>query len=208
MRRLWCPPLRGQTAPARLEIPRLPRNRLIRAASATDLRVSPHGINRSCLAPPNKGRPWLEGRCMMMGSTVLNRESPMHGFIHHLALALVLFHMTAGCCLHHAHAECLAGCQDSPHWSGCCSEDEDHHPCPAEKPHRHSTECDGGECVFVVPETDSLVKLIGPFHPLVAVFADRSGATPTAMARLLPTWLEPSRSPPLRLHLLNQVLLV
>jgi len=133
--------------------------------------------------------------------------------MHNVAMYLVLTHMLVGCCWHHAHAEHVACCQE--HSDAVFfhrHEDGDHdtgdHDCPHHDSPCHQNGCDEGECVFVVPEVDTTVKLIDGGHPLAIApmepFSGGSAKYPSASPEAPP----PSNPPPLRLHLMNQVLLI
>lgn len=73
-----------------------------------------------------------------------------------LVAAAVLWHSTAGCCAHHAHA-----CSSGPaHLSSHVACEHDHHSSdPASQPCDDSPACHEGLCSFVMPEAPVTVEL-------------------------------------------------
>jgi hypothetical protein len=149
---------------------------------------------------------------MMLESAVLHHESVMHRLTHILACVTVVLHVMGGCCWHHAHAACPGDCRESPQAVACRSCDDhghgDHHACTGEHRHEHDHGCDAAPCVFVVPETGGPLQ-IAPVQPLAALPAVvHVTCPPTHVAA------HPVNSPHfhlsagLRLHLVNQVLLL
>jgi len=149
---------------------------------------------------------------MMLESAILGNETVMHRLTHIVAGVTVVFHMMGGCCLHHAHAACAGECRGAPQAVDCRSCDDhghaDHYACPSERPQPHDHGCDTAPCVFVLPETQGVVR-IAPVEPLGSLPADvdaRCPATQVAFHRA-DSW-HPRLTGALRLHLLNQVLLL
>jgi hypothetical protein len=129
----------------------------------------------------------------------------MREFVSSLTAAVLFIHTVFGCCWHHAH-----GCEhetDAASTQGlpCCDHQHDgdrshdHQPC--------SVHCTGG-CNFVLP---SKVRVAAPQWIALDAFA-MSHVSPWNLA-LLPQvraeWHRPlvAFPPPLRLHLLHQLLL-
>ena len=139
----------------------------------------------------------------MLSSIVLKSTSAMHKWVHSFAMCVVLLHAIGGCCLHHDHAPCLDWSEDGDILSGYTLPDDmelcSSIQCPAE--------CHEGECAFVVvgprrvvkPVTDSIRPAVVGVQPHIVPLVRTTGP-----AREAPP---PDCGPPLRLHLLNQVLL-
>jgi hypothetical protein len=120
---------------------------------------------------------------------------------HYLTLGALLTHLLLGCCWHHAH-------DNAPQ---VASADHDDHPCGShEQPgrrHHDPQQCQQGKCVFVRPSHDQLTctplgscqafALSAPNADLVAVRFPGHSLPPTG-----------AHLGPLRLHLLNQILLI
>lgn len=140
-------------------------------------------------------------------------EAFMHRAVAILALTSVLLHIMGGCCSHHAHAESPACCRESAQVASRypCGAHHEHPPEPCRDEHHqgHRSRCEGGHCVFVVPESGTTVDLpaAGRFETAVAqgssVFPQSSQA---AICEFVArnTGLDPPVPP----HLLNQVLLL
>ncbi len=139
----------------------------------------------------------------------------MHKLVHNLTMFVVLYHLLVGCCCHHAHGV------DTGHWhdaggSRCVSvadeERDSHRDCD-----HHSGEPDSGgqrrgcheeHCVFVVLVTDGATRLVGQSY-----FPTSPGATFTSVVFSSPVQQACRSLPhpcitPLRLHLMNQILLI
>jgi hypothetical protein len=149
---------------------------------------------------------------MMLESATLRNETFMHRLTHILACVTVVLHIMGGCCWHHAHAACPGDCCESPQAVACRSCDDqghgDHHACPGEHPGKDDHGCDTAPCVFVVPETESPVK-IAPAQPLGVLPPDVDTARPAIHVAAHPAQAPQSRlGAGLRLHLVNQVLLL
>jgi hypothetical protein len=139
-------------------------------------------------------------------------ESVMYRLLHTAAMAAVLAHMVFGCCLHHAHAQ-RAGSgmsmadhadrlrdhpADAPHAADCCC---DRHQ---ESPDHEG--CGGRDCFFVKPDdcsSDDLPTASDSGLPPAPIAAN-AGEFPRAVCRQAGNL----RLLPVRLHLVNQVLLV
>ncbi|NUQ61924.1 MAG: hypothetical protein HUU20_05525 [Pirellulales bacterium] len=142
----------------------------------------------------------------------------MYRLLHSIAMVAVLAHMVFGCCLHHAHGSCGTSFGDAsfaaqsagPHGlrspavvehTGCHCHAADclsHENAPEHKG------CDERDCVFIKPDDSSSGDLFAPsidglFPAPLAAHAGQSLRVPCQPVAI------PS---PLRLHLMNQVLLV
>jgi hypothetical protein len=136
-----------------------------------------------------------------------------------IAFGAVLWHMLAGCCGHHAHAECPGDChRQAEAVEDCCDHDhdchakrldnsDDHHPAPL-KPHHHPSDCHDGPCVFVLPEIGQAGNFCEVSPAIVGICPQESSVSgEVSMAR--PADLPPPVSgPPLRLHVLQQIFLI
>jgi hypothetical protein len=129
-----------------------------------------------------------------------------------LAFAAVLFHAVGGCCCHHAHAESLACQTEAAHDchrhadKGTCQENHGEDGRPAE--HRHGDGCGEGPCVFVVPESNGTLVYKPVLSPTAAIIqTDTTSLSSCLLDRFFGSPHARS-SPPLRLHLLNQILLL
>jgi hypothetical protein len=140
----------------------------------------------------------------------------MSGLLSHIAGVVLLLHMLLGCCWHHAHAchhrllpapvspqgdDCDQWAIGGPHHSnGHGSPGDDHHG---------SDHCQGSWCVFTAGERLTAVSLAVLQETAITVAP--TGHMGTAVTAAVPG---PGFSnlagpcPPLRLHLVNQVLLL
>jgi hypothetical protein len=130
-----------------------------------------------------------------------------------ITTATFLLHFALGCCAHHAHAAdeaSLLACtaHDNHDHSGHrhdqpASHDEstDDSQCPSEH-------CDDGHCVFVLCGKTVLVKaiFIAVLPPLDADLTSHTTLCSQTIAKAIAS--AESIAPPLRAHLLNQVLLI
>ena len=127
----------------------------------------------------------------------------MHRVVRSLALVSVLVHMVCGCCSHHAHAQSPDCCRQSAHAPDLClgAEHDEHGPEPCSD--------ERAECVFVVPKSGAAAGL--------SVFATvQPTVTAGSLCRAVFSEADVRRhgprriglGPPVRAHLLNQVLLL
>ena len=139
-----------------------------------------------------------------------------------LAFVAVLFHAAGGCCCHHAHAAFFTSQLSTPDSrqstldaGHCCHGHADtgifegnHCDDGGQDGHRHGDGCNEEPCVFVVPQQNDTVvyKLVLSHTATIAhtdtasgqsFLANRTSDSPPALF-----------SPPLRLHLLNQIMLL
>lgn len=144
----------------------------------------------------------------------------MRRSISHLTTFVLLVHLALGCCMHHTHA-CETACCETPvavaEACPCGGHQHDENDASAEqhsndqdshRPHEHS--CDGAKCVFKQTEshTDVASELDGGDIAFV-VLPNSEGLSASALAfDHLSEFLRGSTGPPLRTHLLNQVLLI
>jgi hypothetical protein len=128
-----------------------------------------------------------------------------------LMSVLLVIHAMLGCCWHHAHA-CVgqeASAQPTAHGSSCCQ----HHDCPQRQeqpaaPCGCKIECQG-VCIYLPTQ-----KVLIDNSPLAVAFefaaVDRTldgSHVPTAISWEVASGAIAS-SPPLRLHLMHQILLI
>jgi hypothetical protein len=140
----------------------------------------------------------------------------MHKLIHNMTMCIVLCHLLAGCCWHHAHAaedefwhhaRGTMAAADAHTVSDEHGECVDHRNDQPDSSGRRRT-CHEGHCVFVVPVIDGTSRLVGQVSLLARPAVTDVVSVPTSCA------LESCRRPlhksgtPLRLHLLNQILLI
>ena len=139
-------------------------------------------------------------------------ETLMHRFLHTLAMAAVLVHMVCGCCWHHAHAAEHQEEEEEAHahrGSACIGHDHavqrgscTHH----DESLPHGDGCEEDACDFVRTDRDTSLEFSLGAH-LPAVPASEAIAAfllnPDAACAALP-----DPSPPDRLHLVHQALLL
>jgi hypothetical protein len=134
----------------------------------------------------------------------------MSRLVQRIAFSSVLVHMTFGCCVHHAHGEAVRHC-DKPDVVSCF-------------PHEHCDSCayrssEQGEsdhhgcgelsCVFVRPERRVGPRLVPP--PTLHALASSTSASFRLSPRHgldIPDLGSVFCCLPVRLHLLNQILLI
>jgi hypothetical protein len=137
----------------------------------------------------------------------------MHGFLSNVTAALLALHTVLGCCWHHAHSlaeeSCMTQSVERPEGHGGHSD----HDCDSTTPvnhdgHQSPHECQGSTCVFVRPthdgsqgSSDLLMDVPLSLSPIAFAstnvrVAEKSFFAPDALL------------PPLRLHLVDQVLLI
>ncbi len=141
--------------------------------------------------------------CLRLGP----HNRAMHRIVHSLAMSLVLYHVLVGCCWHHAHAESAEPSGETLQSPTCCQHHHEDGREPADLPHPHDGGCDGESCDFVVPHIDGPPQLD---ETAVASLVDldlasRIQPSSGALGSEIPP---PGGLPPLRLHLLNQILLI
>lgn len=140
--------------------------------------------------------------------------------IPHLTTFVLLVHLALGCCMHHTH-DCETACCETPvavadacpcdghrHHEDESSDERnsnDHH---SNRPHEHS--CDGATCVFKQTETHTDVVGELNFGDYVFALLPESEKLPASVAASdhLFDVRYGFADPPLRKHLLNQVLLI
>ncbi len=135
----------------------------------------------------------------------------MHKLVHNLTMILVLYHVVVGCCWHHGHVESPAPSVGGPINTACCGHDHDGHhdgQNPADHSHQQGGECDDGMCFFVVPQVDGGAMAVD--RPAFSInlgsnLSRQEGASPRCPLSEPPP---PAGIPPLRLHLVNQILLI
>lgn len=136
----------------------------------------------------------------------------MRKIVHSLTLLLVLYHTLVGCCWHHAHGEGQATRADSSHHVACCGhshEGHDHGRDPSNPPDGNDSGCDHGPCVFLVPPTGDGVGMTDQVAAGKGLCVDlfHGGILPADCCDISES-PPPSGGPPLRLHLVNQILLI
>jgi hypothetical protein len=132
----------------------------------------------------------------------------MHKFVHSLTMLLVLYHLLVGCCWHHAHAESPEPRVESASCTACCGHEHGNGREPAESPRPHEGGCEGGTCDFVVPQEDGGTELAHQSVPANGLCSDlprQERVLPDLPSNAAPP---PAGIPGLRLHLVNQILLI
>ena len=131
----------------------------------------------------------------------------MQAFLNILTAALLFIHTVFGCCWHHAHA-CGTDCASAVIKSAPCCHHHQH--CDdskhSERPCKCKVDCEG-TCTYVVPQK---VKVEAPQSTTMDLLATLpslaehqiEAASFRETISSLPDW-----APPLRTHLLHQVLL-
>jgi hypothetical protein len=141
----------------------------------------------------------------------------MRGCLSSLTAAMLALHTLLGCCWHHAHCctqECgSAVCIESPSPDGCQGDRADD-SCAATSSvghghhgHHGRHECQGGTCTFMGPNRVNWQQSSLSFDALPAVLSPINGAA-VAEVRAKPFFGPDAFLPPLRRHLLDQVLLI
>jgi hypothetical protein len=127
----------------------------------------------------------------------------MQAFVATLTAALLFIHTALGCCWHHAHGSAPAA---SPQAHCCHHHQHSDKSDPSHPPGKCNVECQG-TCIYIVPQK---VTIEGPQWVTMDVLA----VLPSLADRhveVASSWEAVSflsdRVPPLRTHLLHQVLL-
>ena len=141
----------------------------------------------------------------MLKPLVFNSQSSMHRFVHALAVCMVLFHLVGGCCWHHDHDECLRCCKDEGRTVATLDRvvgDSDY-----EFHHCH-TDCDEEDCAFAAARSRRVVTVAGNLLAWGIVNTEVLRATSDMAPCHSFDGPPPGSSPPLRLHLIHQIILV
>lgn len=146
--------------------------------------------------------------CRIMPVSAIDpRKYFMRRLAHKITVLLVLYHATVGCCWHHAHAAPL-----EPGRAGvkCCDHKHGHNEeqAPTPQPHPPGGGCDGENCDFVIPQVDAGTELVEQSASTDALCCKPSCATCACAKPLSHESPPPVGRPPLRLHLMNQILLI
>ena len=135
----------------------------------------------------------------------------MRAFVSNLTVAMLLIHALVGCCRHHEHNCCESTIERDSLAAGCCHDDHasgDHeHEAPT-PPGQNTFGCQG-VCTYLPPQkvlidAPQLVNSID-FLAIVPTTANGYAAAGTFWDR---TRVAQAPEPPLRLHLLHQIILV
>jgi hypothetical protein len=133
-----------------------------------------------------------------------------------LTAVTVLAHMLLGCCWHHRHASwSLSACTGYVDLVGAdchnrsCGHEHDGPGAPTDGNHRDRDGCDDSRCVFVSgqPSRSPAVCAV-EFCDVVAVAATIDDGLPAGSNVWARACNATTRCPPLRTHLLEQVLLL
>lgn len=135
----------------------------------------------------------------------------MQAFVANLTAALLFIHTVFGCCWHHAH-RCEHGravvrkqpAEDQP--AKCCHHRDDSGSEQQETPCKGKTGCEG-TCTYVVPQKVSVEAPQWVAVELLAALPSLSDSQLNAAACWDAVSTPPDLAPPLRIHLLHQVLL-
>jgi hypothetical protein len=132
---------------------------------------------------------------------------PMQAFLASLTAALLFIHAIFGCCWHHTHRcghdSTAPFCQPA---TGCQHHQHDNDGTQQEKPCGCKVECEG-TCIYVLPQK---VKVEAPqaiSFDFLAVLPSLANHPIGTAASWEAGWSPPDFVPPLRTHLLHQVLL-
>ncbi len=139
----------------------------------------------------------------------------MHKLVHNLTLCIVLYHLLVGCCWHHAHRSHEDYCGDA-HRQACVADGERHlcdgagevHASAPSVPPVEHQHCHEGHCFFVVPAWDGLARWVGQVHWVATL---NTACTTESLTPLADHFTRESPQQPIaavRLHLLNQILLI
>lgn len=134
---------------------------------------------------------------------MIGLDGIMHAFVSISTAALLFIHSVFGCCWHHAHCSTAAVAEPTH----CC-----HHHQPGtqskqqEKPGKCAVEC-GGTCIYVVPQKVTIEAPQWVAIDLLAVLPSLADIQIEAAAAWEAVSSLPELVPPLRTHLLHQVLL-
>jgi hypothetical protein len=131
----------------------------------------------------------------------------MQAFVSSLTAALLFIHTVFGCCWHHAHG-CQLGAAVAVTSGAKCGHQHQHdgdgpHD---EKPCGCKIECQGS-CIYVVPQKVTVQAPEWVGIDLVAVLPSLAEHGMGTAASWEAGWSAPDLAPPLRRHLLHQVLL-
>jgi hypothetical protein len=140
-------------------------------------------------------------------------ELDMHRFTTLLTAAAFAIHMVIGCCWHHDHGACehgvceheagheLAESADGGHDLGFSEGHAHHHHCPD----HHQGPCHGTPCV-AVQESQATVPVIHEFSIFLADLPAKATPTAESVGQQGGFTVTEDVSPPLRRHLMLQVL--
>jgi hypothetical protein len=127
----------------------------------------------------------------------------LHGLISFLTAALLLAHTVLGCCSHHAHGS------DGPAAIVCCEEQrQENDGSRCDHSHKRDANCQGSKCAFVRPAKVQVGDLeVAP--QLVCAVSSPGDPRLILSDSPAPLFLMPHGPVlPVRLHLMNQVLLL
>ena len=152
---------------------------------------------------------WIGGFRIIVCPPLGQRNSPMQRIVHNLAMTVVLYHLLVGCCGHHAHWDISTPTSDDLDAAACCCHEHgDDQRSHGEAPSQKGGGCDGVKCVFVAPQVEGRAHSVDqpPGASLVRLErAFRILPSPSEQAHEFPP---PGGVPPIRLHLVLQVLLI
>ena len=154
---------------------------------------------------------------------VFKSDSSLRRLVLGLAFVAVLFHAVGGCCCHHVHADAgfftsglstldsrlstQTACDCHRHVDkGTLQEDHGDDGQPAD--HRHDDDCGEGSCDFVVPESNDTIVCNPVLSHTVAIIHTLAASGPSLLVNRSFDLPSARSSPPLRLHLLNQIMLL
>lgn len=133
--------------------------------------------------------------------------TPMQAFVANLTAAVLFIHSVFGCCWHHSHACDRITAVAMSQSTKCCHHRHDESDSKQqEKPGKCEVDCEG-TCTYVVPEKVTIEAPQWVAIDLLAVLpslSERQIEAATSWEALL---AQSDLAPPLRIHLLHQVLL-
>jgi hypothetical protein len=139
----------------------------------------------------------------------------MHGFFTNVTAGLLALHTVLGCCWHHAHS-CTQACATAATVAvgsvDACQGDRGHGddtmPCSNDQGHHGRHDCQGSSCVFVNSLGASPQALALQIRTAPAALAPDGGPSVRDIAGQRPFYAADALLPPLRRHLVCQVLLI
>ena len=177
-------------------------------------------IVEPCITVPTNNGPtsltWLLKPAMIYLAIHRSKAPAMHGVVSTLTAACLFVHMAVGCCWHpvpaRAQASAAVRTTGRSHAS-CCRhthEREEGHSSTPTCPESPDYSCHEDNCSVVItsPQHEMTIKSLPSTFVVAPASATYAGQTLTQSSLLsicLAPWIS---GPPLRLHLLNQLLLI
>jgi len=129
----------------------------------------------------------------------------MQAFVSIVTAALLFIHTVVGCCWHHAHGCDRISAVAVSQPAKCCHHHQ--HSGESNQPQKPcKADCEGG-CIYVVPQKLTVEAPQWASFDVLAVLPSLADHRIDASATWELGWSPPDVVPPLRTHLLHQVLL-